>query len=198
MIYCVEGNILERSPAHAVIMANGVGYFLTISVQTYTAISEKTSCRLYCESIYVRDDMPKSYGFFEIEERDLFRKLVSVSGVGGTAGMLMLSSHSPADIAGAINTGNVTLLKSIKGIGEKTAQRIIVDLKGKLGKENTGFSQMFYQTYNKGKEEALMALVMLGFNKQLAEKAIEKAVKQQNVGTDKVDELVKAALKNLA
>ncbi len=142
--------------------------------------------------------MPKSYGFFDIEERDLFRKLVSVSGVGGTAGMLMLSSHSPSDIAGAINTGNVTLLKSIKGIGEKTAQRIIVDLKGKLGKENAGFSQMFYQTYNKGKEEALMALVMLGFNKQLAEKAIEKAVKQQSIGTDKVDELVKAALKNLA
>jgi Holliday junction DNA helicase RuvA len=198
MIYSIEGNIIERSPAHAVIEANGVGYFMTISIQTYTAISEKTSGKLYCESIYVRDDLPKSYGFFDLEERDLFRKLVSVSGVGGNAGMLMLSSHSPADIAGAINTGNVTLLKSIKGIGEKTAQRIIVDLKGKLGKENAGFSQMFYQTYNKGKEEALMALVMLGFNKQLAEKAIEKAVKQQNIATDKVDELVKAALKNLS
>jgi holliday junction DNA helicase RuvA len=198
MIYSVEGKIVERSPAHAVIEANGVGYFMTISVSTYTTIAEKESCKLYYESMYVRDDMPKSYGFYDIEERDLFRKLVSVSGVGGNAGMLMLSSHNPADIAGAINTGNVTLLKSIKGIGEKTAQRIVVDLKGKLGKENAGFSQMFYQSYNKGKEEALMALVMLGFNKLMAEKAIEKAVKQQSVPTDKVDELVKAALKNLS
>jgi holliday junction DNA helicase RuvA len=198
MIYSVEGKIAERSPAHAVIDCNGVSYFMNVSVNTYTSIADKELTKLYCEQIYVRDDMPKTYGFFDPEERDLFRKLVSVSGVGGNSAMLMLSSHSPADIAGAINTGNVTLLKSIKGIGEKTAQRIVVDLKGKLGKENAGFSQLFYTSYNKGKEEALLALTMLGFNKQLAEKAIEKAVKQQNVPTDKVDELVKAALKNLS
>jgi Holliday junction DNA helicase RuvA len=108
----------------------------------------------------------------------------------------MLSSLSANEIAGAINTANVTMLKSIKGIGDKTAQRIVVDLKGKLGKHEGGISQILTPSYNKNKEEALMALVMLGFNKQAAERALEKAIKQQGISSNDVEQLVKAALKN--
>ena len=109
----------------------------------------------------------------------------------------MLSSLSPPEIAGAINTANVAILKSIKGIGEKTAQRIVLDLKGKMGKHEGGISQIMNPSYNKNKEEALMALVTLGFPKLLAEKAIEKATKQQGINTDNVELLVKSALKNM-
>jgi Holliday junction DNA helicase RuvA len=130
------------------------------------------------------------------EERDLFRKLISVSGVGGGSALLMLSSLSAGEIAGAINTANIVMLKSIKGIGEKTAQRIVVDLKGKMGKHEGGISQILTTSYNKNRDEALMALVTLGFPKTSAEKAIEKAVKQQGIDTDNVEQLIKAALKN--
>ncbi len=108
----------------------------------------------------------------------------------------MLSSLSAPEIAGAINTANVTMLKSIKGIGDKTAQRIVVDLKGKLGKHEGGISQILTTSYNKNKDEALMALTTLGFPKIAAEKAIEKAIKQQGVNTDNVEQLIKQALKN--
>ena len=196
MISYIEGKIADKNPAHAVIEAGGIGYGLNISLNTFSKINELSSCKLYVEQVYVRDDNPKWYGFFELEERELFQKLISVSGVGGGSALLMLSSLSPLEIAGAINTANVATLKSIKGIGEKTAQRIVVDLKGKVGKHEGGISQILSPTYNKSKEEALMALVMLGFNKQAAEKAIEKAIKQQGVSSDNVEQLVKAALKN--
>jgi Holliday junction DNA helicase RuvA len=108
-----------------------------------------------------------------------------------------LSSLAPAEIAGAINTANVALLKSIKGIGEKTAQRIVVDLKGKLGKHEGGISQILTPSYNKNKEEALMALTTLGFPRATAEKAIEKSLKQQGASSESVETLIKTALKNL-
>ncbi|MCD6066649.1 MAG: ATP-dependent helicase RuvA [Bacteroidetes bacterium] len=197
MISYIEGKITEKNPAHAVIEAGGIGYGLNISLNTYAKINEAGSCKLFVEQVYVRDDNPRWYGFSDFDERELFRKLISVSGVGGGSALLMLSSMEPMEIIGAINTANVALLKSIKGIGEKTAQRIVVDLKGKLGKHEGGISQILSPTYNKNKEEALMALVMLGFNKQAAEKAMEKAIKQQGVSSDNVEQLVKAALKNL-
>jgi Holliday junction DNA helicase RuvA len=197
MISYIEGKITEKNPAHAVIETGGIGYGLNISLSTYSKINELSSCKLYVEQVYVRDDNPRWYGFSDFDERELFRKLISVSGVGGGSALLMLSSMEPMEIIGAINTANVALLKSIKGIGEKTAQRIVVDLKGKLGKHEGGISQIMTPTYNKNKEEALMALVMLGFNKQAAEKAMEKAIKQQGVASDNVEQLVKAALKNL-
>jgi Holliday junction DNA helicase RuvA len=197
MISYIEGKITEKNPAHAVIEAGGIGYGLNISLNTYAKINESGSCKLFVEQVYVRDDNPRWYGFSDFDERELFRKLISVSGVGGGSALLMLSSMEPMEIIGAINTANVAMLKSIKGIGEKTAQRIVVDLKGKLGKHEGGISQILSPTYNKNKEEALMALVMLGFNKQAADKAMEKAIKQQGVSSDNVEQLVKAALKNL-
>jgi Holliday junction DNA helicase RuvA len=196
MITYIKGYLSSKNPAQVVIESNGIGYSLLISLNTYTKISGQNEAQLFVESVYVRDDNPRYYGFADEEERDLFRKIISVSGVGGSSAILMLSSLSAADIAGAINTANVALLKSIKGVGEKTAQRIVVDLKGKLGKHEGGISSILSSSYNKNKEEALMALVTLGFQKAAAEKAIEKATKQQGVSTDNVELLIKTALKN--
>lgn len=197
MINYVQGNVAELNPAMATIETNGVGYGLLISLNTYSFLQSKANAKLYVESVYVRDDNPKYYGFADLEERELFRKLISVSGVGGGSAMLMLSSLLATEIAGAINTANVAILKSIKGIGEKTAQRIVVDLKGKMGKHEGGISSILSPSYNKNKEEALMALVTLGFPKQAAERAIEKSIKQQGVSTDNVEQLIKSALKNM-
>ena len=196
LINYVKGQVASRNPAFMIIETNGIGYGLYVSLQTYSKIGEQTEAQLFIESVYIRDDNPKYYGFAEEEERELFRKLISVSGVGGSSALLMLSSMSATEIAGAINTANVTLLKSIKGIGDKTAQRIVVDLKGKMGKNEGGISQILATSYNKNKDEALMALVTLGFPKIAAERALEKAIKQQGTGTDNVELLIKAALKN--
>jgi len=197
MIDFIKGKVIEKNPAFAVIEASGVGYGLHISVNTYSKLADNAECKLFTEQVFVRDDNPRFYGFADQDERDIFRKLISVSGVGGASAMLMLSSLSSAEIAGAVNTANVALLKSIKGIGEKTAQRIVVDLKGKLGKHEGGISQIMSPTYNKNREEALLALVALGFGRPVAEKAIEKVVKQQDMSTDNVELLIKAALRNL-
>ncbi|MBS1647228.1 MAG: Holliday junction branch migration protein RuvA [Bacteroidetes bacterium] len=197
MIDYIKGKISEKSPTYAVLEAGNVGYALLISLNTYTKLNDITECKLFVEQVFVRDDNPRYYGFFDADERDIFRKVISVSGVGGASAMLMLSSLSAAEIAGAVNTANVALLKSIKGIGEKTAQRIVVDLKGKLGKHEGGISQILAPTYNKNKEEALLALVALGFARNAAEKAVEKATKQQGIATENVEVLIKAALKNL-
>ena len=196
LITYLEGKIVSRNPAFVILETGGIGYGLLISLQTYSRLEGKATARLYVESVYVRDDNPKFYGFAEEDERELFRKLISVSGVGGASALLMLSSLSAGDIAGAINTANVGMLKSIKGIGDKTAQRIVVDLKGKLGKHEGGLGQILSTSYNKNRDEALLALVTLGFPKASAEKALEKAIKQQGTGTEHVEILIKAALKN--
>jgi len=196
LITYIKGQVTSKNPAFMVIETNGIGYGLFVSLQTSSKIGSQTEAQLFVESVYIRDDNPKYYGFADEEERDLFRKLISVSGVGGASALLMLSSMSAPEIAGAINTANVTLLKSIKGIGDKTAQRIVVDLKGKMGKHEGGITQILSTSYNKNRDEALMALITLGFPKIAAERALEKAIKQQGQGTENVELLIKAALKN--
>ncbi len=195
MIYHIEGKLVEKTPTYAVIDASGVGYIMQISLNTFSKIGDTEKCKLYTEQLYVRDDIPRFFGFADIPERNLFRQLVSVSGVGGTSALLMLSSLSAAEIQNAIVTGNVALLKSVKGIGEKTAQRIIVDLKDKMGKGDLT-SEFFIPSNNTLKDEALSALVMLGFNKQGAEKVLEKIIRTEGTGQT-VEQLIKAALKNL-
>jgi Holliday junction DNA helicase RuvA len=195
MIYHIEGKLVEKTPTYAVIEAAGVGYVMQISLNTFSKIGETEKCKLYTEQLYVRDDMPRFFGFADIAERNLFRMLVSVSGVGGTSALLMLSSLSAAEIQAAIATGNVALIKSVKGIGEKTAQRIIVDLKGKMGKDELS-SDFFVTSNNTLKEEALSALVALGFNKSGADKVLDKIVKTEGTGLS-VEQLIKSALKNL-
>lgn len=194
MINHIEGKLVEKTPTYAVIDAAGVGYVMQISLNTFSKIGENEKCRLYTEQLYVRDDMPRFFGFADISERSLFRQLVSVSGVGGTSALLMLSSLSAAEIQNAIATGNVALIKSVKGIGEKTAQRIIVDLKDKIGKTAIT-TEFFLSSNNILKEEALSALVMLGFNKSAADKVLDKIIKTEGTGQT-VEQLIKSALKN--
>jgi Holliday junction DNA helicase RuvA len=177
MIYHLEGKITEKSPAHVIIDVNGTGYYLHVSLYTYTQISNKQSCKLYTESLYIRDDLPRMYGFFDIAERNLFRLLVSVSGVGGNSAMLLLSSLSIAEIHQGILSGNVAMFKKVKGIGEKTAQRIIVGLVSPL------------------KQEALAALITLGFDKNKASDTLDKILSVHN--NLQVEQLIKTALKNM-
>ena len=195
MLNHIKGKLLEKTPTYAVIEAGGVGYRMQISLNTSAKIGAGDECMLFTEQLYVRDDMPKFFGFADTAERDLFRALVSVSGVGGTSALLMLSSLSADEIQSAIVTGNVAIIKSVKGIGEKTAQRIIVDLKGKLGKEPIA-AEFFIAAGSKLKEEALAALVMLGFNKQAADKVLDKIIKAEGTGLS-VEQLIKGALKML-
>jgi Holliday junction DNA helicase RuvA len=197
MIYHVEGKLVEKTPTYAVIDAGGVGYVMQISLNTYSKIGGTEHCKLYAEQLYVRDDMPRFYGFADIAERNLFRLLVSVSGVGGTSALLMLSSLSADEIRTAIATGNVALIKSVKGIGEKTAQRVIVDLKDKIGKSSDAIpAEIFIGVNNTLKEEALSALVMLGFSKPAADKVLDKIIRTEGTGQT-VEQLIKSALKNL-
>lgn len=197
MIDFISGQIIELNPAFVVVENQSIGYKFFISLQSYKAFQNQKQVKIFVESLFVRDDLPRDYGFSTKEEREIFRQLVSVSGVGGSSAMLMLSSLSPAEIIGAINTANVALLKSIKGIGEKTAQRIVVDLKGKLGKHEGGIGQILSTGQDKIKEEALLALVALGINKNQAEKAIEKSLLHNKEAAFSVEMLLKNALKNL-
>lgn len=195
MIYHVEGKLVEKTPTYVVIDAGGVGYVMQISLNTFTKIGDSEKCKLFTEQMYVRDDMPRFYGFADVAERNLFRLLVSVSGVGGTSALLMLSSLTAAEIQNAIATANVAVIKSVKGIGEKTAQRVIVDLKDKMGKSDLS-AEIFSSVNNTLKEEALSALVMLGFNKPAADKALDKIIRTEGTGQT-VEQLIKSALKNL-
>lgn len=194
MIHHIEGKLVEKTPTYAVIECNNIGYIMHISLNTYSKISNTENCKLYTH-LAIREDAHTLYGFAEISERELFRSLITVSGVGASTARMILSSLSPNEIQEAIVTGNVAVLKSIKGIGEKSAQRIIVDLKGKLGKDTIG-SGFLSATDNTLKNEALAALTMLGFAKNTGEKALDKVLKSgQNISS--VEELIKQALKQL-
>lgn len=194
MIDYVEGRLVEKTPTHAVIDCNGMGYVLHISLHTYSKIGSSERCKLFAH-LAIREDAHTLFGFADHSERNTFRQLISVSGVGASTARMILSSLSPMEIQQAILAGNVSQLKSIKGIGEKTAQRIIVDLKGKMGKDELP-SEFFSQPGNTSRGEALSALVMLGFAKNTAEKALEKALRTEGSGIG-VEQMIKAALKNL-
>lgn len=195
MIHHIEGKLVEKTPTYAVVSAGGIGYIMQISLNTFSKLGESEQCKLYTEQVYVRDDMPRFFGFFDIAERNLFRQLVSVSGVGGGSALLMLSSLSASEIQNAIVTGDVALIKSVKGIGEKTAQRIIVDLKDKMGK-GEAVAGFISSPNNILKEEALSALVMLGFNKKAADKTLDQVIRTAGAGQT-VEQLIKSALKSL-
>ncbi|MCA6361814.1 MAG: Holliday junction branch migration protein RuvA [Bacteroidetes bacterium] len=190
-----EGRVSEKTPTYAVIDCGGVGYLLHISLNTYTKMGSSDKAKLFAH-LAVREDAHVLYGFADEEERELFRHLISVSGVGPGTARMILSSLSPGEIAGAILTGNVAVLKGVKGIGEKSAQRIIVDLKGKLGKADAAVTTTFFAADNKLRDEALSALVMLGFARNMAEKAVDKVLRAEG-NVVSVEQLIKLALKNL-
>jgi len=189
-----EGTITEKNPAYVVVDCHGVGYLLNISVNTFSKIPDSGKCKIFAHLI-VREDDQLLYGFADEAERAMFRDLISVSGVGAATARVMLSSMSPADIQQCILTGDVNRLKSIKGIGEKSAQRIIIDLKSKMGKESFGSTPIFGLKHNKLKQEALNALETLGFSRNLAEKAIDKTLQDEGESLS-IEDLVKKVLKN--
>lgn len=190
----IEGKIVSSGPTSVVIDCHGVGYEILISVNTFTQIKDQGSSRLYTHLV-VRDDAHVLYGFAQEDERAVFRQLISVSGVGAGTARLILSSLNPDEVASAILKGDVALLQRVKGIGGKTAQRIIVDLRDKVGK-GIEFSEILGGGHNTSRQEALSALTMLGFNKAVAEKAMDKIIKQEGA-TFSVEQLIKAALKIL-
>lgn len=196
MINHLEGKIVESSPTHVVIDCNGIGYFINITLNTYSRTSGKEKIRLLTHLIVNQQDFSQHmYGFTDEVERNIFRHLLSVSGVGASTARMVLSSLSPAEVQQAIVSGNFSVFRSIKGIGEKTAQRIIVDLSGKLSKEQVVPGNSGFGVQNKIREEALMALHTLGFAKNNSEKAIDKALASK--ADSSVEQVVKEALRNL-
>ncbi len=189
----IRGTIIERNPAIVVIEAAGVGYSVNISLNTYTKLNQKTDVLLYLHQV-VREDAHILFGFADKTERELFRNLISVNGVGANTAIMMLSSLSPNEIAVAVTTENVAVLKAVKGIGIKTAQRIIIDLKDKLAKFREN-DTIFVLPDNTILNESLSALVMLGFVKRDAEKVVTKILQEQPQTT--VESVIKQALKRL-
>lgn len=190
----IRGKLVEKNPTYVVVEANGIGYILNISIHTYTQIKDEEHCCLFTHFV-VREEAQVLYGFAEAEERELFRHLISVSGVGPNTARMILSSASPSDVATAIGQGNTPFLQSIKGIGTKTAQRIIVDLKGKVTRELIPLEKV-ETGYNTMKEEALSGLVILGFSKMMAEKALNKILEKEGAALP-VEQLIRHALKIL-
>jgi len=190
----IEGKIIEKNPAYAIIEAGGIGYMVNISLNTFSQIKDKEQFRILTHLV-VREDAMTLFGFATVEERELFRHLISVSGIGANTARIILSSLTTIEIVEAITNSDVTLLQSIKGIGAKSAQRIIVDLKDKLGKDKN-IAEIFETSHNTLKEEALSGLLILGFTKSAAVKALDKILKTKS-STATVEELIKDALKIL-
>ena len=188
----ISGSVAELAPAYAVIDAGGVGYFLHISLETYSAIEHAERTKLFVHYV-VREDAQLLYGFATKVERELFRLLLGVSGVGGNTARTILSTYSPAELQNIITSGNAVLLKNVKGLGLKTAQKIIVELSGKLTGLEAGAAGV--ATTDGRSDEALAALTMLGFNKAAAEKALRAVLRTAPDAT--TEELVRMALKEL-
>ncbi len=194
MIYHIKGKLVQKTPTHIVVEAAGVGYFINISLHTYAQILEEESILIYTY-LNVREDAHVLYGFFDESERRLFTHLISVSGIGPNTARMMLSSISPQEIQEAIVQGDVALVQRIKGIGPKSAQRLILELQDKLKKEGSG-TLLSAPLNNTAKEEALSALIMLGFAKTSAEKALDQIIRLEGSALS-VEHLIKSALKNL-
>lgn len=187
----IEGKISELAPAYTVINCNGIGFYVNISLNTYSAMQEQSNACLYIHQV-IKDDSHTLFGFFDKNERIIFRLLISVSGIGSNTARMMLSSLSPLEIETAILSEDIALIKSIKGIGLKTAQRVIIELKDKIGKSNES-GEVLPIANNSIKQEALSALIALGFAKKNIEKTLDKIVKTEpNI---KIEDLVKKALK---
>lgn len=193
MITHLEGKLVEKNPTDVVIDCNGVGYFINISLHTYSQIPDREHLRLYTY-LQVREDAHSLYGFSSKTEREIFKLLISVSGIGANTARTMLSSLTPQQVKEGIASGDVALIQSVKGIGLKTAQRVIIDLKDKVLKVY-GIDELSLVPNNTNKDEALSALDVLGFNKKQSEKVVDKIL---NVKPDAdVEQIIKEALKNL-
>jgi Holliday junction DNA helicase RuvA len=193
MINHLNGRLIEKYPTHAVIECGGVGYFVNISLNTYAALPDEEQTRLYTH-LQVREDAHTLFGFYTLAEREIFRLLISVSGVGSSTARTMLSSMTPAQVRDAIAGGDVPAIQSVKGIGAKTAQRVILDLRDKVLKVYE-LDEVSPESDNTNKEEALSALEVLGFARKSAEKAVDAVLRQDPLLS--VEGIIKSALKNL-
>ncbi|WP_296382962.1 Holliday junction branch migration protein RuvA [Winogradskyella sp.] len=193
MITHIEGKLVEKNPTDVVIDCNGVGYFINISLHTFSQIPDRENLRLYTY-LQVREDSHSLYGFSSKTEREIFKLLISVSGIGANTARAMLSSLTPEQVKEGIASGDVALIQSVKGIGLKTAQRVIIDLKDKVLKVY-GIDELSLIPNNTSKDEALSALDVLGFNKKQSEKVVDRILQTQPDAI--VEHIIKEALKNL-
>ncbi len=193
MITHIQGKLIEKNPTDVVIDCNGVGYLLNISLHTFSQIPDKESLKLYTH-LQVKEDSHTLFGFSSLAEREIFRLLLSVSGIGASTARTMLSSLTPKQVREGIASGDVALIQSIKGIGAKTAQRVIIDLKDKILKIYD-IDEVSVSKDNTNKNEALSALEVLGFAKKQAERVVDKIMVSQPDAT--VETIIKQALKNL-
>lgn len=192
----LRGSLVTKTPTYVVLEVNGIGYYIHITLSTYGQLADAKECKLYT-SFQVREDAQTLYGFGSEDERQLFNHLISISGIGPATARMMLSSSTYEELQQAIINGEVATMKKIKGIGPKTAQRIILELQDKLkklndGTENTGLPK---SAQSNVVEEALSALVLLGFNKKTAQKTVESLFHEDK--SQSVETLIKAALKKL-
>ncbi len=193
MITHIKGRLVEKNPTDVVIDCAGVGYILHISLHTFSLLPEGENLKLYTH-LQIKEDSHTLFGFAEKSEREIFRLLISVSGIGASTARTMLSSLHPDQIKESIATNDVATIQSIKGIGAKTAQRVMIDLKDKILKVYN-IDEVSVLQSNTNKDEALSALETLGFNRKLAEKAIDRVLKTTPKET--VENIIKQALKNL-
>lgn len=191
MIAHLNGRLIEKAPTNLIVECAGVGYFVKISLNTFSQIGADENIKIFTQ-LQVREDSHTLYGFHTIKEREMFNHLISVSGIGANTAILMLSALTSDEIAAAILGEDVNLIKSIKGIGAKTAQRLIIDLKDKVAKSDFTTENIFVSN-NTNQNDALTALLSLGFDKVRAEKAIKKVM----TGDESVEEIIKQALKVL-
>jgi len=191
MIGRLNGRLIEKNPTELLIECGGVGYEVKISLNTFSQLGNDEAVQVFTKLI-VREDAHILYGFANKEEREMFNHLISVSGIGPNTAMIMLSSLVPDEIAQAILNEDVTTIQKIKGIGTKTAQRVIIDLKSKVAKMELS-SENIFTSNNRNRFDALNALVSLGFDKKSADKVLDKI----DTGTQSVEELIKEALRNL-
>ena len=194
MIHHLKGQLIEKNPTHVVIDCKGVGYFVHISLHTFSLLSNSSEAISIYTHLQVKEDSHTLFGFMEKSERELFRLLISVSGIGASTARTMLSSLDPRQIFEAIASGDVATIQSIKGIGAKTAQRVILDLKDKVLKL-FGEDEVFVSQSNTNKEEALSALETLGFTRKATGKVVDRILKE--TPDLSVEAILKQALKNL-
>lgn len=193
MIHHLKGKLVEKNPTYVVIECGGVGYFVNISLHTFSKLPDGELVNLLTH-LQVKEDSHTLFGFAEKSEREIFRLLISVSGIGSSTARTMLSSLSPAQIRDAIGNGDVASIQAIKGIGVKTAQRVILDLRDKILKVYD-IDELSTTSNNTNKDEALSALEVLGFARRQAEKVVDKVISQD--ASLSVENIIKLALKNL-
>ena len=195
MLDYIKGEIIELTPASVVVEAGGLGYLINLSLNTYSSLNGLKECKLYIYEA-IREDAHVLFGFMEKRERDLFLLLISVSGVGANTARMILSSMATSELEGVISSGNSSALKTVKGIGNKTAERIIIDLKDKVKQgETPSVESISAQIHPEISREAVSALTMLGFNQPASQKVVNKIVKENSGFT--VEQIIKSALKML-